>query len=247
MSCKSEWENTANELEAAAKVGKGQADGALRCNHAGCDKMVLRDKGVCLAGHAQDGAAGEPLAAKLGDALLCLAEQIEWDGPEPALVAEQDARIQEAQAILRQPQQRGRHAEKAVALLVDAIGGLNVPAWNDDPRMRTARAFLAEQPAPAAGLAGSSVLDTYIAGKSAKPYKPMADMEERWATRMVPNGWPEQGEAGARAYLERYGRGIKPDKCVHLARHAEHMGCPEVARGFWKKAYELETGQALPD
>jgi len=55
MSCKGNWEETANDLEAAARTAPGQVDGALRCNHEGCDKLVLRNKGVCLAGHAQEG------------------------------------------------------------------------------------------------------------------------------------------------------------------------------------------------
>jgi bifunctional non-homologous end joining protein LigD len=55
------------------------------------------------------------------------------------------------------------------------------------------------------------------------------------------------GEAGATLYLERYGRRIGAPKCVHLAMQAERMGATGMARGFWRKAYEIEMGHAPPD
>lgn len=89
-------------------------------------------------------------------------------------------------------------------------------------------------------------LDNYIASKSGKPYKPLAPMVERWQGRIVPNGWQRWGETGAEAYLRAYGKGIGSDKCIALARHAESMGFPALARGFWRKAYEIELGQPAP-
>ncbi|MEK7756947.1 MAG: ATP-dependent DNA ligase, partial [Planctomycetota bacterium] len=47
-------------------------------------------------------------------------------------------------------------------------------------------------------------------------------------------------------YLADFGRSISAEKVVHLALKAESEGCPEMAAGFWKKAYELETGNSAP-
>ncbi len=88
---------------------------------------------------------------------------------------------------------------------------------------------------------GGDELAQYIISKSGQPYKPKADAEERWVTRMVANGWHQQGEAGAGAYLQAYGRGISADKCIMLARHCELKGYPAVARGFWRRAFEVEN------
>ncbi len=68
----------------------------------------------------------------------------------------------------------------------------------------------------------------------------------RWQERIVPQGWHTDGEAGAEAYLKKYGKGIGADKAIALARQAEREGYPEMARGFWKKAYELKTGKPAP-
>jgi len=72
------------------------------------------------------------------------------------------------------------------------------------------------------------------------------DISDRWHTRMVPNKWHTHGEAGAVAYLKQYGKGIGADKALALARQAEREGYRNVARGFWKKAYELKTGLPAP-
>ena len=73
---------------------------------------------------------------------------------------------------------------------------------------------------------------------------PTADIRSRWASRIVARNLHQQGEAGALTYLRDYGKGISTAKVIALAVMAETAGCPEVARGFWAKAYELETGQA---
>jgi|GEM_PF-547321 len=206
MSCKGNWEQTANELESAARVSAGQVDGALRCDHDGCDRLVVRNKNTCLAGHVQ-GARQQPagvvaLPAELNEALRCAAEEY----------------------------RRG------------ALGG----EWEEDPRVRAAAAYVELARRGEAGYAWSNALADYVARRSPSSAKSKADIAERWASRVVANGWDGQGEAGAAAYLERFGRGISADKCVLLARYAESMGCPDVARGFWKRAYELETGQPTP-
>lgn len=81
----------------------------------------------------------------------------------------------------------------------------------------------------------------YIESKRNK--KPNQEIVERWQTRVVARGLDKQGERGAEQYLSDYGKGIAAPKCILLAVQAENAGCGEVAMGFWKKAYELETGQ----
>ena len=72
--------------------------------------------------------------------------------------------------------------------------------------------------------------------------KPKAAILERWNTRVVPRNLHTQGRVGAGTYLASYGKGIAAPKVVELALTAEAMGSPEMAAGFWEKAYELETG-----
>ena len=59
---------------------------------------------------------------------------------------------------------------------------------------------------------------------------------------MVAQGLEKMGEAGAQQYLNLYGKGIAAPKCILMAAQAQLCGYPQVALGFWKKAYELETG-----
>jgi len=75
--------------------------------------------------------------------------------------------------------------------------------------------------------------------------KPNQEIVERWQTRVLPRGLHQQGEVGARQYLADYGKGIAAPKCILLAIQAENSGAQEMAKGFWKRAYELEFG-ALP-
>jgi uncharacterized protein YwqG len=80
------------------------------------------------------------------------------------------------------------------------------------------------------------------AGESVIP----SGIRKRWRERIVANGWQEMGEAGATKYLDRYGQNVGAPKVIQFARQAEAEGCPEVAQGFWRKAYELERGHAPP-
>jgi bifunctional non-homologous end joining protein LigD len=91
----------------------------------------------------------------------------------------------------------------------------------------------------------SAALDSFAAPYRAKFKKPEASILSRWKTRVLPAGLHTQGEAGAAAYLERYGKGIATPKVVALALCAEHEGASEMAKGFWKKAYQLQTGVTL--
>ena len=77
--------------------------------------------------------------------------------------------------------------------------------------------------------------------KAAK--KISADIRERWNNRIVQRGLHLMGEAGAVQYLSDYGRGIGTAKVIGFALCAESEGYPEMAMGFWKKAFELETGE----
>jgi ATP-dependent DNA ligase len=70
-----------------------------------------------------------------------------------------------------------------------------------------------------------------------------ADIGERWNNRVLARGLNKLGEAGATQYLADYGRGIAAPKVIALALKAEIESCPDMARGFWKKAYALETGR----
>jgi hypothetical protein len=88
-------------------------------------------------------------------------------------------------------------------------------------------------------------LKEFIGANRASKKKIGADIIERWQERVVRHGWQNEGEAGALRYLATYGKGIAAPKCVMLARQAEAEGCNDIARGFWKKAYELSGGLLL--
>jgi len=81
------------------------------------------------------------------------------------------------------------------------------------------------------------------AGKRKIPVK----IRERWQTRIVARGLHEMGRTGAVQYLSDYGKNIGAKKVIALARVAEAEGCPDMALGFWIKAYSLEHGCMPPD
>lgn len=68
------------------------------------------------------------------------------------------------------------------------------------------------------------------------------EITKRWSERVVAQGLHLKGLQGAVEYLERYGRGIQAPKCVSFALLAESEGFPEMAKGFWERAFALETG-----
>jgi HEAT repeat protein/uncharacterized protein YwqG len=80
------------------------------------------------------------------------------------------------------------------------------------------------------------------AGESVIP----SGIRKRWRERIVANGWQEMGEEGAAKYLDGYGQNVGAPKVIQFARQAEAEGCPEMAQGFWRKAYELELGHPPP-
>lgn len=62
------------------------------------------------------------------------------------------------------------------------------------------------------------------------------DVIYRWENHIVPSNLYSLGEEGAYAYLKR--RRVSEDNLVHFAIQAEIAGFPDMANGFWKKAYE---------
>ncbi|MEG4967962.1 ATP-dependent DNA ligase [Microcoleus sp. B6-A1] len=83
----------------------------------------------------------------------------------------------------------------------------------------------------------------YAEAKRKAAKKISADIRERWNNRIVTRGLHLMGEAGAVQYLSDYGRGIGTAKVIGFALCAESEGYPEMAIGFWKRAFELETGE----
>ena len=86
-------------------------------------------------------------------------------------------------------------------------------------------------------------INEYIDSKRNAALRIPSEIRERWNNRIVKNSWHLMGIAGAVEYLENYGRGIGVSKVVSLAICAESEGYPEIALGFWQKAFELETGE----
>jgi bifunctional non-homologous end joining protein LigD len=120
------------------------------------------------------------------------------------------------------------------------------PSSNKAKPGKPAKVEMTEAPeAPSAPSSDTTALDSFAAPYKAKFKKPEASILQRWKTRVLPAGLHRQGEAGAAAYLERYGKGIATPKVVALALCAEHEGAPDMAKGFWKKAYQLQTGVTL--
>uniref|UniRef100_UPI00403E7E28 ATP-dependent DNA ligase n=1 Tax=Microcoleus sp. TaxID=44472 RepID=UPI00403E7E28 len=83
----------------------------------------------------------------------------------------------------------------------------------------------------------------YAEAKRKAAKKISADIRERWNNRIVTRGLHLMGEAGAVQYLADYGRGIGTAKVIGFALCAESEGYPSMAMGFWKRAFELETGE----
>ena len=91
--------------------------------------------------------------------------------------------------------------------------------------------------------------DEYIESKrlaSGKKKIPQ-EIRERWSSRILSRSLQTLGRSGAMQYLFDYGKGIAAPKVIQLALMAESSGYPEMARGFWAKAFELETGKNALD
>lgn len=89
-------------------------------------------------------------------------------------------------------------------------------------------------------------ITVYIESKRNTNKRIPAEIRERWNNRILQRSLHLMGTAGAIQYLADYGRGIALPKVVNLAICAESEGYPEMALGFWNKAFELETGEKTP-
>ena len=69
-------------------------------------------------------------------------------------------------------------------------------------------------------------------------------ISERWVGRIKDRDLHLSGEKGAETYLRLFGRGISEGKVVNLAIKAEDEGYKEMADGFWKKAYSIQSGES---
>jgi hypothetical protein len=69
---------------------------------------------------------------------------------------------------------------------------------------------------------------------------------KRWLERIDKYDLQYKGEKGAQMYLDKYGRNISEEKAVHFAILAENLGYPEMAEGFWKKAFSLQSEESTP-
>ena len=72
------------------------------------------------------------------------------------------------------------------------------------------------------------------------------EIAKRWNDRVIKGNLLHLGARAAEQYFNFYGKGIGAEKCVHLALKAECENYPEIARGFWSRAFELETGPDAP-
>ncbi|BAZ31504.1 DNA ligase [Cylindrospermum sp. NIES-4074] len=89
-------------------------------------------------------------------------------------------------------------------------------------------------------------ITVYIESKRSAKKRVPAEIRERWNNRIIQRSLHLMGFAGAVQYLADYGRGIAAPKIINLAICAESEGYPEMALGFWNKAFELETGEKTP-
>lgn len=84
---------------------------------------------------------------------------------------------------------------------------------------------------------------TYIEQNRSRKKIPV-DIHKRWQERIVARSLHTAGIQGARQYLSDYGKGIGVEKLILLARQAETENAPELAIGFWAKAYETQFGHS---
>jgi hypothetical protein len=75
------------------------------------------------------------------------------------------------------------------------------------------------------------------------PPRVPARIIEHWSNRIVPANLYSLGEEGAYKYITKYGGKFSEKTLVHYAIQAETESQPEMARGFWKRAYEAKKKQ----
>jgi hypothetical protein len=69
-------------------------------------------------------------------------------------------------------------------------------------------------------------------------------INERWVSRIIAREFHTFGESGADMYVDLYGHGIREKKLVDFAIKAEIEGCQDMANGFWKLAYSVQSGES---
>lgn len=89
----------------------------------------------------------------------------------------------------------------------------------------------------------SADIENYRASCKALHRKIPSGISERWVSRILERRLHLQEEKGAEIYLKLYGRNISEGKVVNLAIKAEIEGYQEMANGFWKKAYSIQSGE----
>jgi len=87
-------------------------------------------------------------------------------------------------------------------------------------------------------------IENYRVSCKALHRKIPSGISERWVSRILERKLHIQGEKGAEIYLKLYGRNISEGKVVNLAIKAEIEGYQEMANGFWKKAYSIQSGES---
>src|SRR6266542_3114063 len=71
-----------------------------------------------------------------------------------------------------------------------------------------------------------------------------SNVAEKWDSRILKRIFHILGEKGAEAYLSMFGRGIGEKKVVDFAIKAEIEECQDMADGFWKKAYSIQSSES---
>ena len=83
-------------------------------------------------------------------------------------------------------------------------------------------------------------LQEYIEKNSKK--KVSADIAGKWQARFVDTKYENLGDAGVQAYLNAWGKNIGYPKLVLLAVQAQNHERPDLAIGFWQRAFKMEFG-----
>jgi hypothetical protein len=78
----------------------------------------------------------------------------------------------------------------------------------------------------------------------ANPPKIPAEIVDNWWNRIVPANLYSLGEKGADIYITKYGGKFSEKTLIHYALQAGREMQPDMARGFWKRAYEAKEKKA---
>jgi rubrerythrin len=59
-------------------------------------------------------------------------------------------------------------------------------------------------------------------------------VETRWQSRVIANGWDEYGAEGAREYLQKYGKTMGEEKMRAFAEYAKEQGAREFSAEMFR-------------